>query len=401
MNELFRSALPIIYEIENAGFEAYFVGGSVRDHLLGRSINDVDIASSATPSELKKIFPNTVDVGIEHGTILVIYKGTGYEITTFRSESDYVQYRRPESVTFIRSLHEDLKRRDFTMNAIAMDSNGKMIDPFNGQADILKKKIVTVGDAAERFQEDALRLMRAIRFVSQLGFELDAETEASLASHSPLLEHIAVERVSAEMVKLLSGSYKEKAMELALQTRLYTYLPSIFNDEQLIRTLRGYRTELLNETDMWILSLFVAGSEQPIEQLKKWRLPARKMKYITKGLALLQWRMEHDWNPYEIYQSGKELSLQIEAIYQAIHLENKREQFPQIETCFNRLPITSRHELDVSGNDLLQWINQPGGPWVSELLSNIERAVVNREIPNEKNSIRRWVENCRLPLENN
>ena len=230
MNKLFLSALPIIEKIEKAGYQAYFVGGSVRDHLLEREIHDIDIASSATPAELKALFPATVDVGIEHGTILIIHERTGFEVTTFRTESDYQDFRRPDSVTFIRSLHEDLKRRDFTMNAIAMDRAGKLIDPFDGQLALKNRLIQTVGAADERFKEDALRIMRAIRFVSQLGFQLDQQTEEALTHYGSLLQHIAIERIASEMVRLLEGEYKERALKLALSSRLYTYLPSLLND---------------------------------------------------------------------------------------------------------------------------------------------------------------------------
>ncbi|MFL6560850.1 MAG: CCA tRNA nucleotidyltransferase, partial [Bacillus sp. (in: firmicutes)] len=127
MIDPFLAASPVLKKLEDAGFEAYFVGGSVRDFLLKREINDVDIATSATPDEVKRIFPKTVDIGIEHGTVLVLVNNGGYEITTFRTESDYRDYRRPKEVTFIRNLKEDLQRRDFTMNAIAMDRNRKLI----------------------------------------------------------------------------------------------------------------------------------------------------------------------------------------------------------------------------------------------------------------------------------
>ena len=189
MDSLFVQAVPILEKIEQAGFEAFFVGGSVRDQIIGRVINDVDIATSATPQEIKAIFPRTADVGIEHGTVLVIEKYGTYEITTFRTEGNYSDFRRPDSVQFVRSLTEDLMRRDFTMNSMAMDKNGKIIDPFNGKIAIEKKQIVTVGNPHERFHEDALRMMRAIRFVSQLGFELDNETFRSLQENGGLLLH--------------------------------------------------------------------------------------------------------------------------------------------------------------------------------------------------------------------
>ena len=149
LKEPFLKAIPVIKKIEDAGFEAYFVGGSVRDLLMNKPIDDVDIATSATPEEIKNIFDKTVDVGIEHGTILVLYGGESYEITTFRTEGNYVDYRRPESVSFVKSLEEDLSRRDFTMNAIAMTKEGNFIDPFHGMEDIKNTIIRSVGNHGE------------------------------------------------------------------------------------------------------------------------------------------------------------------------------------------------------------------------------------------------------------
>ena len=180
MKEPFLTAVPVLERLEAAGFEAYFVGGSVRDFLLNKEINDVDIATSATPDEVKQIFSKTVDIGIEHGTVLVLYQNQGYEITTFRSEAEYENFRRPKEVAFIRSLSEDLQRRDFTMNAIAMDKGGDLIDPFQGKLAILNQVIQTVGNAENRFQEDALRMMRAVRFVSQLSFKIEEATLTAL-----------------------------------------------------------------------------------------------------------------------------------------------------------------------------------------------------------------------------
>src|SRR5699024_10264166 len=205
LEESFRKALPIIEKIEENGFEAYFVGGGVRDTLLGKSIHDVDIATSAYPEEMKKMFPRTIDVGIEHGTVMVLYKDETYEITTFRTESTYQDFRRPDSVTFVRSLKEDLKRRDFTINALAMNKEGHIIDYFNGMEDLKLKRIKAVGQPTERFHEDALRMMRAVRFVSQLQFHLEKETKEAIEEHHALLEKIAIERIQSEFIKLLLG----------------------------------------------------------------------------------------------------------------------------------------------------------------------------------------------------
>ncbi len=164
------------------------MGGSVRDVLLNQPIHDVDIATSAFPAEIKQIFPKTIDVGIEHGTVLVLEKAGQYEITTFRTESAYQDFRRPDHVEFVRSLKEDLKRRDFTINAFAIRENGEIIDLFAGLKDLDQHVLRAVGDPHERFFEDALRMMRGLRFVSQLGFDLENETFAAIKENHQLLK---------------------------------------------------------------------------------------------------------------------------------------------------------------------------------------------------------------------
>ena len=165
---LFERAKPILNEIQQYGFEAYFVGGSVRDYLMNRAIHDIDITTSATPDEIESIFDKTIPVGKQHGTINVVFNHENYEITTFRAEDDYIDHRRPSEVYFVRDLYQDIQRRDFTINAIAMDINYKTYDYFDGEKDIRNKCIRTVGNAQARFEEDALRIIRGLRFQSQL-----------------------------------------------------------------------------------------------------------------------------------------------------------------------------------------------------------------------------------------
>ena len=167
-----QAAFAIIQTLEQHGFEAVVVGGAVRDYLLGRAVHDVDVATSASPKELKMIFSHTVDVGIEHGTILVLHELANIEVTTFRTDGMYIDHRRPRDVQFVRSLEEDLLRRDFTMNAMAMRKDGSIVDLYGGRQHLQDKLIQAVGHPQARFQEDALRMLRAIRFAAQLGFQL-------------------------------------------------------------------------------------------------------------------------------------------------------------------------------------------------------------------------------------
>lgn len=389
MKLVFEEAIPLIKRIENNGFEAFFVGGCVRDWLLNRPIHDVDIATSATPEEIKAIFQTTVDVGIEHGTILVIENGKGFEITTYRSESEYIDYRRPSSVVFIRSLHEDLKRRDFTMNAMAMDKSMNIIDPFQGKEALKEKRIVTVGDPTERFNEDALRLMRAVRFVSQLGFLLDPETEKAIAAHAPLLRKIAIERITAEMIKLLEGNYKDVALKL-VQRHLSSYLPSIFHHDT-IQSILPLPLEQLTEMEMWLLFLHMENDKDPKEALKKWRLPTKKIKYLIHCLMALQSRIEADWTPYQLYCAGLKAAITVEKVYASLMKKENLQIEAQITNAFHKLPITSKTELAVTGRDLLEWTDKPAGPWVSTELENIENAVVSNKVKNDKQAIRGWI----------
>jgi tRNA nucleotidyltransferase (CCA-adding enzyme) len=199
----------IIDKITSAGFEAFAVGGCVRDTLLSKSPNDWDITTSATPYDIEKIFSTcyTVPTGLKHGTITVMIENTAVEVTTYRTDGVYTDSRHPESVTFTKSIEEDLSRRDFTINAMAYNQQNGLIDLFGGQRDLKSKTIRTVGNAETRFKEDALRIIRALRFASVLGFNIEESTSASLVACSHLLLNISKERIWDEFSKIITASY--------------------------------------------------------------------------------------------------------------------------------------------------------------------------------------------------
>lgn len=195
--------------LERNGYEGYAVGGCVRDSVLGRKPNDWDITTSAFPQQVKKLFRRTIDTGIQHGTVTVMLGNTGYEVTTYRIDGTYEDGRHPKEVTFTRNLREDLKRRDFTMNAMAYNERQGLVDLFGGESDLKHGVIRCVGDAEERFTEDALRILRAVRFSAQLGFELEEQTARAVSRLAPRLELISAERIQAELVKLLESPHPE------------------------------------------------------------------------------------------------------------------------------------------------------------------------------------------------
>lgn len=199
----------IINRITEAGYEAYAVGGCVRDSLLGREPEDWDITTSATPYEIKGIFGHTIDTGIRHGTVTVMLEREGFEVTTYRIDGEYEDGRHPREVTFTPSLLEDLKRRDFTVNAMAYNERAGLVDAFDGAGDIRRRIIRCVGNPGERFSEDALRIMRAVRFSAQLGYEIEEETAKAMKARAGDLRKISAERIQAELVKLLVSPHPD------------------------------------------------------------------------------------------------------------------------------------------------------------------------------------------------
>ena len=193
----------IIKTLEDAGFEARYVGGCVRDTLLGRPVHDWDIASQALPEDVLRLFPRCVPTGLQHGTVTVLLDGTSAEVTTYRLDGAYHDSRHPDGVRFVRSLADDLARRDFTINAMAMDLSGSITDLFGGREDLARGVIRCVGDAETRFREDALRMLRARRFAAQLGFALEAGTEAAIGRCAGLCAALSRERVREEAEKTL------------------------------------------------------------------------------------------------------------------------------------------------------------------------------------------------------
>ncbi|MCB2593536.1 CCA tRNA nucleotidyltransferase [Listeria monocytogenes] len=388
MNDVFLKALPVLQKLTTAGFEAYFVGGSVRDYLLNRMISDVDIATSAFPEEVKEIFQTSYDTGIAHGTVTVRENNEFYEVTTFRTEGTYEDFRRPSEVTFIRSLEEDLKRRDFTMNAIAMDEHFALQDPFSGQLAIQNKEIKAVGKASERFHEDALRMMRAVRFLSQLDFELDKETEKALESQIELLQHTSVERITVEWIKMMKGKAAKRTIELLLKVKMETYLPGLKDEKSALSEFASWDWEKrTTEESIW-LGLVVAVKPNNVNAfLKAWKLPNKTIQLVNKAYQYAL-NMKETWLTEELYHAGKAVFSLVNELNVIRGQENNQHKVSQ---AYEALPIHSKKDLAITGADLLKWSGESAGPWVKETLDKVECGVLSNEINNEKIQIKRWL----------
>lgn len=381
---IFEPARPVLQKIEQAGFEAYFVGGCVRDTILGDPIHDIDIATSAYPSEIKSIFDRTVDTGIEHGTVMILDHGTGYETTTFRTESGYQDYRRPDNVTFVRSLAEDLQRRDFTINALALKENGEVIDLFDGLADLKKHLIRAVGNPNERFHEDALRMMRAVRFASKLDFAIDAPTLKGIQDNAPLLAKIAVERIQVEFEKLLLGQAPVAGLKALLETGLYQYCPGLKNAQaQLSGLLLLNNWQLENPAQAWGVLCWQLGLDQSAitKFLKQWKNSNDLIGQVKKLITALDAIQHRQLSPLTIFNAG----------YQALHDANQVAKLygwaisdDQLTANYDQLPIKTKKDLAVNGSDLIKQAQIKPGPRMGQVLDQLTIAVLNQKIPNQQ-----------------
>lgn len=226
-----KNANMIMEKLNRNGFESYVVGGAVRDMVMGLSPNDIDITTSATPEEVIRLFPKTFPSGIAFGTVTVVIENEEFEVTTFRTDGEYLDGRRPETVAFGKSIEEDLSRRDFTINAMAIDIDSKITDPFGGLCDLEKEVIRCVGNSEKRFSEDALRMIRAIRFASRYGFAIEENTFNSIKKFAHTIEKVSLERINQEFTKILLSKNPELGVELLHETGLFDFIfPISFDD---------------------------------------------------------------------------------------------------------------------------------------------------------------------------
>ena len=235
-----KGASYIISELNKRGFEAYIVGGCVRDYLLGKTPKDWDITTSALPEQVKATFSHTYDTGIEHGTVTVLIGKTGYEVTTYRIDGEYMDNRHPKSVVFTSKLEGDLARRDFTINAMAYNEDNGVVDKFGGLEDLKNGIIRAVREPEERFREDALRMMRALRFSAQLGFEIEEKTLQAIADNAHLIKNISGERIRDEMLKMLLSDNPLKIYELRAVGLTDNFMP-------LFSRILGEREKLIKD----------------------------------------------------------------------------------------------------------------------------------------------------------
>ncbi|HFQ1315547.1 CCA tRNA nucleotidyltransferase [Staphylococcus aureus] len=392
---LFEQARPILEQIQDNGFKAYYVGGSVRDYVMGRNIHDIDITTSATPDEIESIFSHTIPVGKEHGTINVVFNDENYEVTTFRAEEDYVDHRRPSGVTFVRDLYEDLQRRDFTMNAIAMDTAYKLYDYFDGQQDINNRIIRTVGIAEERFQEDALRMIRCLRFQSQLSFDIAMETFEAMRTQMADIKFLSIERIVIELTKLMRGINVEESFNHLKSLKAFNYMPYF---EQLDMN----QINVTEPIDLELLIAIVSVKFDINYSLKPLKLSNRQVKDINQYIQIMNALpsiITKEQLKMFVYDYDTNLIKNVMVAADVLKANDIQGHEPlivnlqTIDETLHRLPMHNRKDMMVNGGVLMAHLNAKSGPWLKDVLRQIEIAIVTGKVSNEETEILKWVDN--------
>lgn len=388
--EHWQAGTAIIKKLKENGYEAVFVGGAVRDFLRQKEANDIDIATSALPEQVKKIFKRTVDVGLAHGTVLVLESHIPIEVTTFRSDGEYADHRRPTDVKFVLSLEEDLKRRDFTMNALAMTESFQIIDLFDGRLDLENRIIRTVGNPTDRFQEDALRMLRAVRFSAQLGFTIDDKSLEAIQFCAVNLSYVSVERVTAELEKMWVSSNLQNGMSYLFTSKLSDQLPGDFPfQHEKWAQLGNPRNSLI----CWSFLCLLQETSSVSELTRNFKLSNESKQQIGQLVKATQIRFERLFTRDDLYSFNEDILINAESLVHV--LRNKIPPMP-IDTIIKlkrSLPIQSKADLVISGKDLMDWFNKRGGPWLKEALAEIEMAVLHKKVVNDATKIKEWIMN--------
>lgn len=369
-NKKFNSAINILEKFNEAGYEAYFVGGCVRDYLLNDEFSDIDITTNALPDEVKQIFRKSIDTGIQHGTVTILINGDSFEVTTFRTEDDYIDHRTPEKVEFVSNLKEDLDRRDFTINAMALDSNGKLYDYHCGEKDLRNKIIKTVNNPNERFFEDALRMLRAFRFSSKLGFEIEENTLKAIKNNAELIKFVSIERIVNEFRKLLTGRGNKRSLELLLDSNLNNYIPFLDEISKII--------DFSNYTFCQSLYILSNINDISFEKLKELKLSNKEIKQVK-----IYEKINKDFIgnvPLEIILYNYDIE---DVAFIASYFKYcDKEDIEKI-----KLPIESFNDIAITSMEIISIIDMPAGPWIKEIIKKLEEDIILSKIDNTRKDI--------------
>ena len=393
--DLPKNVENIIGSLEEHGFEGFAVGGCVRDSLLKKTPKDWDITTDALPVDMKKIFKKTFDTGIAHGTVTVLMDGVGYELTTYRIDGNYSDGRHPDSVSFSKNLSEDLCRRDFTINAMAYSNKKGIVDLFDGRKDLQNGIIRAVGDAKKRFDEDALRMLRAVRFAAQLGFKIDDDTFEAIKEKAKLLSKVSKERIFVELNKSLNGDFAQN-IKMVYTSGLYRYIGKEF--AKLDKNIYDfYPRKFPNKKHMY-WAVFLENIEN-VEAVKKILFELKSDNATRNNTYLLAKELKNPLpsSDEDIRWSLHRIGADLFCDYIEILKSDKKnvDILDKIDTIENRYSLILKENhayeismLDITGKDLMD-IGISKGPKIGEVLEFLLKKVIENPLNNEKSSLLR------------
>lgn len=360
---MLNNALKLLKEIDNKGFVSYIVGGYVRDYLLGIESNDIDICTNATPKDIKEIFKDDCLPSEDYGSVTVVIKGINYEITTFRQEIGYSDNRHPNEIKYIDSLEEDLLRRDFTINTICMDKDGHIIDHLNGKIDLDNKVIRTVGNSIDKFTEDSLRILRAIRFATILDFDLDLEVSEAIKNTKGLLVNLSYNRKKEELDKIFTSPNFKKGIRLLIDLGLDKELeiPNLY---------KVLETDVTSSIGIW--SILNVGDKYPFNK--------NEIDLIDGVNTVVEL---DNLNPSVLYKYG----LYVNSVAGKI----KKDDIKRITETYNNLIIKSRKEINITAEEIMAILDREPGEYLKEIYDDIEEEILYNRLENDKNSISSYI----------
>lgn len=379
MSKFYEKGREILKELNDLGYLAFFVGGFVRDRLLGLTESDIDITTNALPNEIQEIFPKTKATGIKYGTVTVFIGAHHYELTTFRADMEYIDHRRPERVVFSNELEEDLKRRDFTINAFAMDYNEEITDLFEGKADLKNKLIRAIGNPDIRFKEDALRILRAFRFVSKLNFDIEEKTFRSIKDNMHLLVKISNERVLQEFKQIFRNKYQPIAMKQLHKANISKAFPELKKATEILASCSEFSMSYL---EFFAFSFYLHDKTIP----DGWRFSNKEKAIIYKIIELLEVTEHDNYNEMIIYRLGKDIPLMTNNIQRILNPKNDQEAL--ISNIYDELPIHRTCDLKFKGQDILELTTLNNAEIIGDIIDDITYLVITKQLNNDYNEIK-------------
>ncbi len=356
-------ALKLLEEINSHSYQSFIVGGFVRDHLLGIESNDIDITTNATPKQIKEIFEDSCLPTEDYGSVTVIMKGIRFEITTFRREIEYVNNRKPVEIQYIDDLYQDLLRRDFTINTLCMDAGGNVLDYLNGKNDLDNHLIRTVGDAYDKFSEDSLRILRAIRFATILDFSLDDEVKEAIQRTKYLLKNLSYYRKKNELEKIFTSPNYKKGIKLLLELGLDKEL-------EISNLAMVLESETISLIGIW--SILNVTDKYPFNKNE-----SELIHNITKAISL------NNLDPMTLYVYGLYVN--------SVAGEIKKKDIKDITEAYNDLVIKSRNEIDIDSNTIMDILHRKPGRYLKDIYDDIEREILYHRLENQRDIICQYI----------